>query len=186
MPLTGEARTKYQREYMRRRRATARQGKGAPSPAPMSGREAELQAALVSERMAAAILRRSSPPSGRAASLRRQRPRQDPKPPGRPSTRKASSAGLRPKSWNCRRGFARRFKSVTALTSFFGGRGCPRRCSTSSDAPCTGTRRRTRRRKAGRRRSRRSTRTSTGMRSGRGANRRAGGRARATATSYCG
>jgi hypothetical protein len=50
MPLTGEARTKYQREYMRRRRATARQGKGAPSPAPMSGREAELQAALVSER----------------------------------------------------------------------------------------------------------------------------------------
>ena len=51
MPLIGEAKAAYQREYMKRRRSEARQGKGDPAPG-ASGREAALEAALASEREA--------------------------------------------------------------------------------------------------------------------------------------
>ena len=44
MPLTGKAKAAYQREYMRQRRAAARQGQ--PSHAPRPGHEAELDARI--------------------------------------------------------------------------------------------------------------------------------------------
>lgn len=52
MPLTGEAKAAYQRDYMRKRRAADRQAKAAPGQPAAAGREADLEAALFSEREA--------------------------------------------------------------------------------------------------------------------------------------